>query len=83
MRFLGWLLVVGFVGAYFWQLAAIGLGIVAVWGGVRLWGYLERLDAAERARIRALVRRADIQHRQVMRGDERGVYGIYPPARVA
>ncbi|WP_156670763.1 hypothetical protein [Mycobacterium sp. E136] len=68
------------MGAYFWQLAGIAACVAVVWGVVRLCEYTRRLDAEDLARVRALIKRADTQHRQVLSGDQRGVYGIYPPA---
>jgi len=37
-------------------------------------------EAAEARRLAAVAKRADRQHRWVLAGDERGVYGAYPPA---
>jgi hypothetical protein len=38
-------------------------------------------DARTAARA-AIVARADEQHKQIMAGDDRGLYGEYPPAAV-
>ena len=72
-----------FVGA----IAKFWVWIVAVLGGLIVFGlllwltfYLERRsDARENARL-AIVARADQQHAWVLAGDERGIYGAYPPA---
>ena len=80
-QFVGVLLLVGFVGAYFWWIAAASL-VVAGFYGLRC-AYRQRAGlAAERSRIAGLIARADEQHRQVMRGDDRGMYGQYPPVPV-
>jgi hypothetical protein len=39
-------------------------------------------EAAEARRQAAVVKRADQQHAWVLAGDDRGVYGQYPPAAV-
>jgi ABC-type Fe3+-siderophore transport system permease subunit len=72
-----------FVGAVvkFWAWIAAVLGAVMVFG-LLLWliFYLERrTDARENARL-AIVARADQQHAWVLAGDDRGMYGRYPPA---
>lgn len=54
-------------GLLWWTFGAIAL-IVAVWQIVRM------VQAAEAAK-RAIVHRAELQHQQVLSGDERGVYG--------
>lgn len=47
-----------------------------------MWQAMKRIDA--RADLReALVARADEQHRQLMAGDDRGLYGIYEPSLVS
>jgi hypothetical protein len=72
-------LVVGFVVTYWWVilliLATIGVGVV-------LWlRHQHELEAAGRRRREhaALIARADQQHAWVLAGDDRGVYGEYPP----
>jgi len=71
-----------FVGAIvkFWAWIAALLGGLMVFGLlVWLTFYVERrVDAREEMRA-ALVARADEQHQQVLAGDDRGVYGLYPP----
>lgn len=74
------LIVVGFVAKFFWW-------IVAALGGPVLFGVLlwlafyaaRRVDVRDAAQ-RALIARADQQHRWVLTGDDRGIYGDYPPA---
>jgi hypothetical protein len=90
-QFVGILLLVGFVGAYFWPIVAVLAISAAAWGLWRVWPRwcaqmdardVERVAAAEAraARRSAIARRADQQHAWAMAGDERGVYGAYPPA---
>jgi hypothetical protein len=65
---------------FFWLLAALVVTVVVA----RLIGWwLARRDdrsIAERQRRAELCARADRQHAAVLAGDERGVYGEYPPA---
>jgi ABC-type protease/lipase transport system fused ATPase/permease subunit len=73
------LLFIGFV-AKFW------VYIVAVLGALVLFGLLwwaasaagRRADAEYQERA-ALVARADQQHAWILAGDDRGLYGRYPP----
>lgn len=76
------LLVIGFVGAYFWQiLTIICLVLLAKWAveGVEV---LREEQAGIAERERRLIARADRQHQQVMSGDEAGIYGAFPPTEV-
>lgn len=74
------LLLIGFVAAY-WPVILAAVVVVEV-GVVAWWAYTLHLAAVEQtARERAAIAaRADEQHAQVLAGDERGVYGDYPPA---
>lgn len=74
-----------FVGAIvkFWAWIAAVLGGLMVFG-LLLWltFYLERRsDAREHARL-GIIGRADQQHAWVLAGDDRGIYGSYPPAMI-
>jgi hypothetical protein len=73
------LLGVGFVGAY----PAASLFVVAVVaGGYGLCRWMVRLDERSHAQIwrrYGLIARANYEHGLVMNGDERGVWGQYPP----
>lgn len=79
-QLLGLLFVAGAVALY---LKWILLG-VAIWAGVRLVrrGLLaiETAQGRRQAELAAIRARADQQHQWVMQGDDRGVYGSYPPA---
>jgi hypothetical protein len=59
---------------------AVIIGAVCVAVAVR-WAHrrAERIEARRR-RLASLAARADEQNRLVMHGDERGVYGEFPPA---
>ena len=74
-HFIGILLLVGFVGAYFWSIVAAAVVVGLAYHSSRWWcSECQRgaeLDA-ERAEI---VARADQQHVWLMAGDDRGVYG--------
>ncbi|MEV0947242.1 hypothetical protein [Rhodococcus sp. NPDC049939] len=73
----------------FWKLivaAAIIAGLV--WAGVAFgipWWQRRQRAAVDRrngetARRSALRARADIQHQQYLAGEDRGIYGEFPPA---
>jgi hypothetical protein len=81
-------LVVGTILRY-WLVIAVAAGVIAA---LLLWWFTCRLDrwldawerrrgarAAERA---AIAQRADEQHRLVLAGDDRGVYGDYAPKQI-
>ena len=72
-----------FIGAIvkFWAWIAAVLGALMVFG-LLLWltFYLERRADTKYEKRAALVSRADQQHAWVLAGDDRGVYGQYPPA---
>jgi hypothetical protein len=76
----GVLLLIGFVGAYFWWIIAIAAVAALVWMAQRAFHEIAAAEAAEARRQAAVAKRADQQHRWVIAGDERGVYGAYPPA---
>ena len=74
------LFAVGVVGHFAWLLA---LFAAAATVGRLVGGILARADdrQLERRRRAAEIRaRADRQHAAVLAGDDRGVYGDYPPA---
>jgi hypothetical protein len=83
-QFVGILLLIGFVGAYFWWIVAVTAVVGLTWLAARRYPIARaefEADTRHRAqRAAALVRRADQQHAWVMAGDDRGVYGAYPPA---
>ncbi|QDF19773.1 hypothetical protein QEH38_gp41 [Mycobacterium phage LilSpotty] len=90
MMSLPWLsLVVLFWGFILWKAApvlVIFLGVfVAV--AVLVWVHGKAAEeraaekAAQQARADAIIARADTQHRQVLNGDVRGVYGDYMPPK--
>lgn len=65
----------------YWQWVAAFVAIATVFVGL-LWlsFWLARRVDRRHAERAAVCARADEQHAQVMAGDERGIYGIYPPA---
>jgi lysylphosphatidylglycerol synthetase-like protein (DUF2156 family) len=79
-QFIGVLLLVGFIGAYFWWIVAILAVVVFAWMAQRAFREIEAEEAAEARRRAAMAARADQQHAWVLQGDERGVYGQYPAA---
>jgi ABC-type Fe3+-siderophore transport system permease subunit len=75
-----------FIGAIvkFWAWIAAVLGALMVFG-LLLWltfSVERRVDAREEMRA-GLVARADQQHAWILAGDDRGVYGEYPPMQIA
>jgi hypothetical protein len=74
-QFIGVLLLVGFVGAYFWWIAAIAAVVAFAWMAQRAFREIETAEAAAARRRAAMAARADQQHAWVLQGDERGVYG--------
>jgi hypothetical protein len=79
-QFIGVLLLIGFVGAYFWWIAAIAAVAALVWMARRAFREIEAGEVAEARRLAAVANRADQQHRWALAGDDRGEYGAYPPA---
>jgi hypothetical protein len=74
------LLLVGFIVAYFkWIAAAVAAYFAYRWGRVAWARQCEAADAWE-LQQKGIAARADRQHRWVMAGDDRGVYGDYRPA---
>jgi bacteriorhodopsin len=84
MKSFAWLmgiaLVLGFIVKFIWWILGAAALIVL---------FILVLDVVDdtRARREALARhyakiaeRADVQHRWILKGDERGTYGRYPPA---
>ena len=53
-----------------------------IWGAQLAFREIREEEAAEARRQAAVARRADQQHAWVLAGDDRGVYGAYPPAPV-
>ena len=73
-------LMLGFFVKFWWLILLL---LAAAGAGVVLWCFVTRQDAELERQHRqraALVARADEQHAQILAGDERGLYGIYPPA---
>ena len=77
------LLVVGFVVTYWWAiLAALAVAVAdcLVWCRVMHRGAAVEQTRREHA---ALAAPADQQHAWVLAGDDRGIYGEYPPKQIA
>jgi threonine/homoserine/homoserine lactone efflux protein len=74
------LIVVGFIAKFWWLILLV---LAAIGAGLLLWlGHQRKLDASDRRRREqaSLAARADRQHALILAGDDRGVYGDYPPA---
>jgi hypothetical protein len=79
-QFFATLVVVAVVFHYIWWiLAAVGIIGLTVSLLVAAFYFADRVDA-HAARLAGFAARADEQHGLVLRGDERGIYGEYPPA---
>ncbi len=74
-QFIGVLLFIGFIGAYFWWIIAIAAVAALFWMAQRAFREIAAAEAAEARRQAAVAKRADQQHRWVLQGDDRGVYG--------
>ena len=81
-RFIGFLLLVGFIGAYFWQLLALVAVVALAYYGRQWWNTEQARVAKQQAEHRAIAARADEQHSWVLAGDPRGTYGRYMPATI-
>ena len=79
-QLVGTLLLVGFVLKFWWLTVLTVVVVVAVRWGPGMHRRYQAAVAAERRRVAQLGARADEQHRWVLAGDDRGVYGAYPPA---
>lgn len=80
MRLVGFVLLVGFVAAYFWWIVAGVVIVAAVYYAPSVWGRVREFEERRRAGLAAVVARCDQQHAWVLAGDPRGFYGRYPPA---
>lgn len=81
-QLLVFLLVVGVVVAYWPWLVGLGALAAVVWYVCWRLEWAGQLRAARAQELEALAARADREHRWVMAGDDRGVYGMYPPAKM-
>jgi hypothetical protein len=75
-QFIGVLLFIGFVGAYFWWIIAIAAVAALIWMAQRAFREIAAEEVAEARRQAAVAKRADQQHAWVLQGDDRGVYGL-------
>ena len=80
MQLIG-LLVAAALVVKFWPVivAVVGIVCAVAWGRLAADRRAEHAQA-QRRRLAGLAARADQQHSWIMEGDERGVYGEYPPA---
>jgi hypothetical protein len=77
------LTIVGFIAKFFCWIVAVLAALVLF--GLLLWlafRVARRVDAEHQAQA-ALVARADQQHLWILAGDDRGLYGDYPPKQIA
>ncbi|MBU8830808.1 hypothetical protein [Mycolicibacterium goodii] len=68
--------------AEYWPWMVAGVAVAwLVRAAVRGYQAAVREAQRERARARELADRADQQHAWTLTGDQRGVYGLYPPIK--
>lgn len=84
MQLVALLFAVALAVKLFWYIVGITVTIVVVvkavkWGSRAADRRAARIEAEQR-RLAAIVARAEEQHRWVLQGDDRGVYGEFPPA---
>jgi hypothetical protein len=79
-QFLAALIVVALVFHFIWWIIAAGLFIGGCWLSYRAYLRQGAVEAAEERRLEGIRARADEQHRWVISGDVRGLYGEYPAA---
>jgi hypothetical protein len=73
------LILAALVVAYWPVIVSVVAAIVAVTWAVRAGNRRAERVEAERRRLAGIAARADRQHKFVLAGDERGVFGEYPP----
>ena len=72
---IGVLFLIGLIIKYIWWiLAAVGLALM-FWGITSCVRHYQSVEAAWRRRAAEIAARADQQHRWVLDGDDRGIYG--------
>lgn len=69
------LLLVGLIGAYFWQIVAVVIAVMAIWT-------LHNEVRRRQERNASLIARADQQHTWALSGDPRGTFGDPLPPRL-
>lgn len=69
------IMVVWFVVKFFWWIVAALAAVVAFYLGREVWRLFDDRRVAYERRCALLAARADEQHRWVLAGDDRGVYG--------
>ena len=72
LRFIGFLLLVGFIAAYWWQLLAAVAVITVLYYIPQAWQTHRARTAAIKAEHAAIA----AQHAWVLAGDPRGTYGL-------
>jgi ABC-type Fe3+-siderophore transport system permease subunit len=74
------LIFVGVIVRFFWWILAGIAGVALIVLVFYLVNRSDKRRAAELKQVAVLAARADEQHAQVLAGDDRGLYGEYPPA---
>ncbi|WP_203799865.1 hypothetical protein [Mycobacterium heckeshornense] len=76
------LLLVGIVAHFIWWIIGMAAIVLMAWTLKRAYRDMCAARDARRRQVAELAARADRQHAWVMAGDDRGIYGDYPPARL-
>lgn len=79
-QLIGTLLLVGLLLKYWWLIALVVCAVILFKQAPGWWAAHQASVLAEEKRVAGIVARADRQHRQVMDGDERGLWGVAAPA---
>ena len=77
------LILLGFLVTYWPVIAAVLVVAAAGWSALVVWMHHDA-ELERRRRVQAAIAaRADQQNQWVLDGDERGIYGDYPPKQLA
>ena len=76
------LLLLGFVIKFWPAILLVLAALAGCWWALVIWTrHDDEIERRRRAQA-AIARRADIQHAQVLAGDDRGVYGDYAQMQI-
>lgn len=72
-----------FLGFHYWYVVLPIAGLALFLGAIGYIIYVSEQDKAATAHRKAeIIERAEREHAQLMDGDDRGLYGDYPPAEM-
>ena len=79
---IAWIVTAALVAEWFWALAGTGVAAWFFWRMRRIYLRAERDLEAVAAEYVELATRCEVQNRWALAGNERGIYGEYPPAKL-